>query len=70
MKDFGHLRAGTYNILSPRYDENFDLYFDINQKDHKIYLQDKALILSEEKTKALNALLKEHGLEISACEFF
>ena len=22
LKEFGHLRAGTYNILSPRYDEN------------------------------------------------
>ncbi|EAJ6757337.1 hypothetical protein E8O07_08940, partial [Campylobacter coli] len=31
--EFGHLRAGTYNILSPRYDENFELYFEINQKD-------------------------------------
>ncbi|HEF9847568.1 TPA: hypothetical protein SB185_001937, partial [Campylobacter coli] len=68
--EFGHLRAGTYNILSPRYDENFELYFDVDQKDSKIYLQDKAFVFSEEKIKALNALLKEHGLEINACEFF
>ncbi|EPZ2627178.1 PEP-utilizing enzyme [Campylobacter coli] len=68
--EFGHLRAGTYNILSPRYDENFELYFEINQKDHNVYLEDKAFILPEEKMKALNALLKEHGLEISAYEFF
>lgn len=68
--EFGHLRAGTYNILSPRYDENFELYFEINQKDNNVYLEDKAFILSEEKIKALNTLLKEHGLEITACEFF
>lgn len=68
--EFGHLRAGTYNILSPRYDENFELYFEINQKDNDAYLEDKAFILPEEKMKALNTLLKEHGLEISACEFF
>ncbi len=68
--EFGHLRAGTYNILSPRYDENFELYFEINQKDNNVYLEDKAFILPEEKMKALNTLLKEHGLEISACEFF
>lgn len=68
--EFGHLRAGTYNILSPRYDENFELYFETNQKDNDVYLEDKAFILPEEKMKALNALLKEHGLEISACEFF
>ncbi|EAI6907572.1 hypothetical protein CII61_06775 [Campylobacter coli] len=70
LMDFGHLRAGTYNILSPRYDENFELYFEINQKDNNVYLEDKAFILPEKKMKALNILLKEHGLEISACEFF
>ncbi|BEJ61446.1 hypothetical protein B10172_14680 [Campylobacter jejuni] len=70
LKDFGHLRAGTYNILSPRYDEDFELYFNVDQKDSKVYLQDKAFVFSEEKTKTLNALLKEHGLEINACEFF
>ncbi len=70
LMEFGHLRAGTYNILSPRYDENFELYFEINQKDNNVYLEDKAFILPEEKMKALNTLLKEHGLEISACEFF
>ncbi len=68
--EFGHLRAGTYNILSPRYDENFELYFETNQKDNNVYLEDKAFILPEEKMKALNALLKEHGLEITACKFF
>ncbi|HHD0453747.1 TPA: PEP-utilizing enzyme [Campylobacter coli] len=70
LMEFGHLRAGTYNILSPRYDENFELYFEINQKDNNVYLEDKAFILPEKKMKALNTLLKEHGLEISACEFF
>ncbi|MBM0637773.1 hypothetical protein LNU06_07445 [Campylobacter sp. VicNov18] len=70
LKEFGHLRAGTYNILSPRYDEDFELYFDIDQKDHKIYLHDKAFIFSKDQMKALNNLLKEHGLEINAYEFF
>ncbi|EAI8832563.1 hypothetical protein CX019_05160 [Campylobacter coli] len=70
LTEFGHLRAGTYNILSPRYDENFDLYFETNQKDNNVCLEDKAFILPEEKMKALNVLLKEHGLEIGACEFF
>lgn len=70
LMEFGHLRAGTYNILSPRYDENFELYFEINEKDNNVCLENKAFILPEEKMKALNTLLKEHGLEISACEFF
>jgi hypothetical protein len=29
---YGHLRPGTYDILSPRYDEAPDLYFDWNQR--------------------------------------
>lgn len=70
LMEFGHLRAGTYNILSPRYDENFELYFEINEKDNNVCLENKAFILPEEKMKALNTLLKEHGLEISACDFF
>ncbi|PPK77157.1 PEP-utilizing family enzyme [Methylobacter tundripaludum] len=28
LKHYGHLRPGTYDILSPRYDEAPDLYFD------------------------------------------
>ena len=28
LKKYGHLRPGTYDILSPRYDEAPDLYFD------------------------------------------
>lgn len=29
---YGHLRPGTYDILSPRYDETPELYFDWNQR--------------------------------------
>ena len=32
LSRYGHLRPGTYNILSPRYDEAPDIYFDWNQK--------------------------------------
>src|SRR4029077_5715197 len=28
LSKYGHLRPGTYDILSPRYDEEPDLYFD------------------------------------------
>ena len=36
FREYGHLRPGTYNILSPRYDEDPDRYFDwenISQKE-------------------------------------
>ena len=32
LSRYGHLRPGTYDILSPRYDEAPELYFDWNQR--------------------------------------
>lgn len=32
LSRYGHLRPGTYDILSPRYDQAPDIYFDWNQK--------------------------------------
>ena len=36
LEKYGHLRPGTYDILSPRYDQAPDLYFDWNTKGKKI----------------------------------
>ena len=33
LRKYGHLRPGTYSILSPRYDEEPDLYFDWTETD-------------------------------------
>ncbi|AJC91892.1 putative phosphoenolpyruvate synthase/pyruvate phosphate dikinase [Campylobacter subantarcticus LMG 24377] len=68
LKQFGHLRAGTYNILSPRYDEDFDGYFDLKQKG-KIQ-KEKEFEISDMKLQKLDQILKEHGIEICAKEFF
>ena len=32
---YGHLRPGTYDILSPRYDEAYDTYFSSNKNDNQ-----------------------------------
>jgi phosphoenolpyruvate synthase/pyruvate phosphate dikinase len=32
LKIYGHLRPGTYDILSPRYDEFYEIYFNKNKK--------------------------------------
>lgn len=68
-KDFldiwGHLRPGTYDILSLRYDEAFDNYFsnckEETQDSQEFEFNDKQL-------KKIEVLLAENGLNIKAYE--
>ncbi|EAL2829895.1 hypothetical protein A0Z62_02170 [Campylobacter lari] len=64
LKQFGHLRAGTYNILSPRYDEDFDL------KQKSEIKKEKKFKIGDDKLQKLDQILKEHGIEVNAKEFF
>lgn len=68
LQKFGHLRAGSYDILSPRYDEDFDRYFSLDKK-HEIKPH-KPFSLSKERLDELDRILKEHGLKIDSKEFF
>lgn len=70
LKEFGHLRAGTYSILSPRYDEAFEMYFEIQNKSSLSKNYDSTFVLSEVRMQELNKLLCEHGLKINAKDFF
>ena len=61
LSRYGHLRPGTYDILSPRYDEAPELYFDWDQRPKFIDPPDPfsmTLIQMREIVK----LLKFHGL--------
>ncbi len=60
---YGHLRPGTYDILSPRYDEAPDLYFDWSSIRPKASPPPR-FALSIEQLRRIEALLKEHQLEI------
>lgn len=63
LEKYGHLRPGTYDILSPRYDEDPELYFDWS-KDNSIEKNEHAdYALSDEQVKRIEDLLKEHQLE-------
>ena len=68
LQEFGHLRAGTYNILSPRYDEAFEEYFEISTTQNVI--KQESFILSSEKETELGKILNEHGLKISPRDLF
>ncbi len=67
LKEFGHLRAGTYNICSPRYDEAFERYFSLSKKPKK--QEEQIFKLSAEQSKKLDILLIENGLKINAKDF-
>ena len=60
---YGHLRPGTYDILSPRYDEAPDLYFDWSNA-RPTASESARFALSIQQLRQLEQLLKQHELEI------
>jgi glutamine kinase len=60
---YGHLRPGTYDILSPRYDEAPDLYFDWSSARPPVTAP-RRFALSIEQLRRIEHLLKEHELDI------
>jgi glutamine kinase len=59
---YGHLRPGTYDILSPRYDEAPDLYFDWSTRRQQ-HPTPPRFLLSVSQLHLIERLLKEHGIE-------
>jgi adenylylsulfate kinase-like enzyme/phosphohistidine swiveling domain-containing protein len=60
---YGHLRPGTYDILSPRYDEAPELYFDWSSARPAASAPPR-FALSIEQLRRIGPLLKEHELDI------
>jgi hypothetical protein len=58
---YGHLRPGTYDILSPRYDEAPELYFDWSQRPTAPEIT-KPFSLTLPQMREIVKLLKSHGL--------
>ena len=59
---YGHLRPGTYDILSPRYDETPELYFDWNQRPPAPEPV-KSFSLTLPQMREIVRLLEAHGLQ-------
>ncbi len=69
LNKYGHLRPGTYDILSSRYDEEPELYFDWNISNNKQFNHIK-FKLSPDKIAQIDELLKIHELDCNAIELF
>ncbi len=63
LQRYGHLRPGTYDILSPRYDEAPDLYFDWASPRPPASAHPR-FALSIDQLRRIEGLLKEHELDI------
>jgi phosphohistidine swiveling domain-containing protein len=63
LEKYGHLRPGTYDILSPRYDEAPDRYFDWSAQATAHPPRGAPFSLSLEQMRRTKKLLDEHGLE-------
>ncbi len=63
LKKYGHLRPGTYEITSLRYDERDDLFSGGNLNDSTA-LSSTEFLLTEEEQAAIKDLLKESKLDV------
>jgi phosphohistidine swiveling domain-containing protein len=64
---FGHLRPGTYDILSPRYDESPERYFDWTQTS-KPFGHQLEYCMSSNTARTLNRTLRSYGFSVNATQ--
>ena len=69
LSRYGHLRPGTYDILSPRYDEAPDKYFG-KKKSKKAHTERKPFRLSLTQMRSIATLLQVHGLSSDVVGLF
>lgn len=70
LEKYGHLRPGTYDILSSRYDKEPDLYFDWEQLSKQTDHQKPEFKLGLDQMKKIEKLLREHKIDNDVIGFF
>lgn len=68
MQKYGHIRPGTYDILSPRYDEAPDYYFPPQLETQPKIEAESPYQFSAAQMASINQALEEHGLSVNAKE--
>lgn len=69
LQKYGHLRPGTYDILSPRYDEAPDLYFNWSERPEAVDAA-RPFSISLPQMREIGRLLDQHGLQIDPVGLF
>jgi phosphohistidine swiveling domain-containing protein len=70
LRTYGHLRPGTYDITSPRYDETPNHYFSWAEHEKHEPLPTKQWQPSNIKEQALHNLLRQDGIHINSNQLF
>ena len=70
LKRYGHLRPGTYDICSPRYDQGRELYFNFAQPQDSTAGETPSFRLSLGQYECLQHMLETHGLKTDVLSLF
>ncbi|MBH68559.1 MAG: phosphoenolpyruvate synthase [Rhodospirillaceae bacterium] len=70
LRHYGHLRPGTYEITSPRYDEDPELYFDWTNTSSLEEVSSEPFAMNDEQAKEIAKLLKSNSLKSDPIELF
>ena len=65
---YGHLRPGTYDILSKRYDEDLELYFSKNTTNNLTEVTDSQFIFNKDHLNKIDDRLKKIGIKVTSSE--
>lgn len=65
LQRYGHLRPGTYDVLSPRYDERPDIFFSEIARPARSAVEEDVFSLSPQQRRAISMLLGEAGYELA-----
>lgn len=65
LETYGHLRPGTYDILSPRYDEDFERYFGSSRSEATARRERPVFEMRPDVENRIAALLKDEGLDFT-----
>lgn len=68
IKQYGHLRPGTYDICSFRYDQ--DEYFDFSRSEERTQDTAPPFQLTLEQYARLQTMIEEHGLSVDVLSLF
>lgn len=70
LRKYGHVRPGSYDITSLRYDEDFDKYFEQARLiDMPMHDSKEVFFFGEAQQNTIQRMLTEHGLRMETGDF-